>query len=208
MVHEIRNPLASTLWAVEMLARGSLGDPRSDRLAQLAARSIRRLRSLIEDCFALERVPAAATPVRIDLRAAIDRALAPHDIEPAGITATVDAAEHTVVNADPVLLDKLLLTCMRRLLHVGPSGPLSIQMKRETSTAELSISHTGSHVIDVDPPPLTPGGSDAAGTTFSLLLARALAQALNVALFVTEGGTGVTVRLVFPLQDRGPVPGA
>jgi signal transduction histidine kinase len=202
MVHEIRNPLASTLWSVEMLAKKSLGDPRNDRLAQLATRSIRRLRALIEDLFALERVPMSPGPGRTDLRAAVYRAMSPHDLEPAGVNASVDALDSVPVSVDPVLLDRLLHTCLRRLAHVGSEGPVVIRLTHDESTAVLSMAQRGATVPDVDPPPLTSGGSEGAGTVFSLLVARAIAQRLGIALWVEPAPDGAAVRLGFPLDHR------
>ena len=202
MVHEIRNPLASALWAAEMLARKPLGESRNDRLAQLAARSVRRLRMLLEDLFALERVPALPTPGRTDLRQAIERALAPHDLDPGGIPAHVEAASGVLVNLDPTLLDRLLHACLRRL-RLGPeAGPVEITLVEEPSMAVLSLCGRGLSVDAVDPPLLTPGGSEGGGTTFALLVARALAQRLGVALWVEPTGTGVAVRLGFPLEHH------
>ena len=202
MVHEIRNPLASALWATEMLARKPMGEPRSDRLAQLSARSVRRLRTLLEDLFALERVPARPKSGCTDLRQAIDRALSPHDLEPEGIPATVDAPPGMVVDLDPALLDRLLHSCLRRLRHAAADGPLAVQLIRAEPMAVLSLFREGLTVADVDPPPLTTGGSEGAGTTFALLVARAFARRLGVALRVEPTATGVAIRLGFPLEHQ------
>ncbi len=200
LVHEVRNPLASALWSAEMLARRSLNEPRADRLSHLAVRSVRRLRALLEDLFALERLPEVLPRGVTSLGAALARAVGPHDLEPRGIEARVEVAEEVRVPLDPVLLDRMLHACARRAARVGQGGPLLLTAERAGGQIKVALFREGVTRAQVDPAPLTPGGSDGEGTTFALLVARAIAQRLGVALSVGERAGGVAIELLLPVS--------
>lgn len=202
MVHEIRNPLASALWSAEMLARQQAGDSRQQRMAQLAARSVRRLRALLEDLFAMERLPIHAVAGTCDLRAAVDKALTPHELEPNGLKATVEGPTGLDIGLDPAPVDRLLHSCLRRATHAGSGeGAVSVTVSREESNARVSIRREGATLMEVDPPVLSPGGSEGAGTTFALMLARVAAHRLGVMLWVEPVEGGTTIHLRFPLKQ-------
>lgn len=200
MVHEIRNPLASALWAVDMLERRSEGDARAERVAKLSARSVRRLRSLLEDFFTLERLPKTPKPGRVAVMEAIERALGPHDLEPGGIDAPVTGSQPGEIPLDPELVDKLLHTVMRRLARAGDGGPISVRVGGHRNRAEVVVERPGVEQAVVDPPLLTAEGSQGAGTVFSMFLARAMAKRLGVELEVLTTQSGTAIRLLFPLQ--------
>lgn len=198
VAHEIRNPLAGALWSAEMLARRSLGDPRNDRLAQLAARSTARLRGLLEDLFLLERIPIRLNKTRTDLRAAVAAAMAPHELEPKGVAASLESVTEVQVNVDTLMLDRLLHACLRRLVHIAPPGPVTIRLELDGEVPVLWLSRPGVSVETVDPPLLTTGGSEGTGTTFTLLVARAIAQRCDIGLSTEATADGAAIRLTFP----------
>lgn len=190
MVHEIRNPLATALWSAEMLARQPAADGRRERLAQLGVRSLRRLRSLVEDLFALERLPAATPAGEALLGPAIARALGPHDLEPAGIEAIVPAEVPAGlrVAVDPLALDRLLHACLRRMARIDGAGPPVLRVgAADHGVVWLELARAGAGPDELDPPLLSPGGSEGQGTTFTLLLARALAQRMGVRFEIVPG---------------------
>lgn len=200
MVHEIRNPLASALWSAEMLARQPMADARQSRMAQLSARSVRRLRALLEDLFALERLPTAPAPGFCDLRVAVEKALGPHELEPNGLAATIDGPSGIDIGLDPIPVDRLLHSTLRRAIHAGEGGSVSITIREEPDAALVSVKREGATPEEVDPPVLSPGGSEGAGTTFALMLARVAAHRLGVALWVQPEGDGTMIRIRFPLH--------
>lgn len=199
MVHEIRNPLASALWGAEMIERRGLGDARGDRMAALSSRSIRRLRSLLEDLFALERLPRRVPPGRVELASAVRKAIEPHDLEPTGIEATVQGPEGLESPLNPRLVERMLRAVLRRASRAGEGGPVSVRFRRVGDVGEVEVVRHGLSVEALDPPMLASGGSEGAGTTFSLLLARAVAQRLGVALESRAVDEGAAIRLLFPL---------
>lgn len=204
VVHEVRNPLAAAMWSVEMLARRPLGDPRQDRLANLAARSVRRLRSLLEDYFQLERMPEAGPPMRLELMEAVRRSLEPHDFESDSIPATITGPGEVFVEADPRLLDRLLHACVRRAFLAGEGGPVTIEVRPSTehAGADVRVRREGLGALELDPGPLTPAGSEGAGTTFTMLIARLAAHRLQVPLRVEDEGSAGTIVLELPAEAR------
>jgi signal transduction histidine kinase len=207
MVHEIRNPLATALWSAEMLARQTTGDARRDRLAGLAVRSVRRLRVLLEDLFALERLGPPPTRGRgVRLSQALDRAISPHDLEPTGIPVVREPVSgDPVVPLDPLLLDRLLSACLRRALHAGEGGSIRLAVETVDALAIVHVVRVGATVGDVDPPLLTPGGGEGEGTTFTLLVARVAALRLGVTLSVEPTPGGVELRVALP-TSTDPAP--
>lgn len=204
LAHEIRNPLASALWSAEMLNRRPLDDPRGARVASLALRSLRRLRALVEDMLALERVPATPPEGTADVRRAVEQALGPHELEPAGIDAPVEGPEGLLAPVDPALFEKLLHAALRRAHRAGSGGPVRVTLHHEGSTALVEIFREGATAAELDPPVLASGGSEGAGTTFTLYFARLAALTLRLALWVEPrpGGAAILVRV--PLD--GPEP--
>lgn len=79
--HELKNPLSTALWSVEMLARMTPEEragERGERLTVLSARALRRMRRLVEDFFAYERVllgEPRPNPERLELSAVVARAV-------------------------------------------------------------------------------------------------------------------------------------
>lgn len=202
LAHEIRNPLASALWSAEMLARSAGGDPRRERLGRLSARSVQRLRVLLEDLFALERLPRTPPSGEVPLAAALTRALAAHDLDPEGIPVDdLRAPSGLIVPLDPASLDRLLHACARRAVHAGSGGRLSVHVDPDGPDHVLvTLLRPGARLEEVDPPPLAPGGSEGGGTTFTLLVARVAAQRLGVPLDVVQTPEGVEIRLRLPVR--------
>lgn len=205
--HEIRNPLASALWSVEMLARKPGTDARAERLSNLALRSTRRLRSLLEDFFALERVPASPPPGRTDLLAALERARSAHDLEPDGLELGLEGPEGLVVPLDPTVLDRLLHSCLRRAVHAGEGGEVQVTVEPVGDEAvQVRIVRRDTPVEVLDPPLLSPGGSEGGGTTFTLYVARVAAQRLGVALHSYAQGPDAVLHLVLPRAAADDAP--
>ncbi len=199
MVHEIRNPLASALWSAEMLARHPTGDQRRDRLAVLAVRSVRRLRVLLEDLFALERLPAQVVPGEVSLLRAVERATSPHDLEPDGIELLRPPIPETLVVAlEPLILDRLLHACLRRAMHVEGLGPLRMELDIRDQSVELRIVRPGVLPEVMDPPLLSSLGSEGEGTAFTMMLARALAIRIQIPFHVAPSGEGAAIVLELP----------
>lgn len=200
ITHEVRNPLASGLWAVEMLARPGLDPARGERLGRLATRSLRRLRTLVEDHFALERVPAKLAPGQVDVREAVERALGPRDLDPDGIEAPLAGPTGLISPLPDGPVDRLLNACARRMARAGEGGPLEVDLFEIDHSVVVRLFRSGLSADEIDPPELRSGGSEGAGTTFALLVARAYALRLGVGFRVEDAPGGTVLLLRFPLN--------
>lgn len=206
ITHEMRNPLASALWAGQMLSRKPDDPARVERLGALTVRSLSRLRGLFEDFFAMERLAAEPEEGETLLSQALSRALEPHALEPEGIPAEVEGLNRRYdpcVPLDPELLDELLHACLRRMQRVSANGtPIEIRVSSPDSdeTCELSFFRSGLEVETLDPPLLSPAGAEGEGTTFTLMLARLAAARLGVELWVQQDEQGSSLRLRLPVK--------
>jgi K+-sensing histidine kinase KdpD len=69
VAHEIRNPLSTALWSVELLARMSpeeRGGPRGEKLSRMSLRALGRLRRLVEDHLLAARLDVGGIPVELE----------------------------------------------------------------------------------------------------------------------------------------------
>ena len=69
VAHEIRNPLSTALWSVELLARMSgeeRGGPRGEKLSRMSLRALTRLRRLVEDHLLSARLDAGGIPLELE----------------------------------------------------------------------------------------------------------------------------------------------
>lgn len=206
VAHEMRNPLASSLWAAEMLARGVDDSARAERLSALSARSLRRLRHLLEDFFAIERMSPRYSEGETELQEAISRAMEPHDLEPDGVAANIETLEpleglRIPIHPDP--LDALLHACLRRSSRVS-AGELPVAVSAELGAGEmglkLSFYREGLEVDVLDPPLLTPAGAEGEGTTFTLIFAHLLAERLGVRMWAEQREQGSALCLRLPVR--------
>lgn len=66
VAHEVRNPLSTALWSVEMLARMSPEEragARGEKLSRISLRALTRLRRLVEDHLLISRLDVGGIPV-------------------------------------------------------------------------------------------------------------------------------------------------
>lgn len=69
VAHEIRNPLSTALWSVELLARMTAeerGGPRGEKLSRMSMRALTRLRRLVEDHLLGARLDAGGIPLELE----------------------------------------------------------------------------------------------------------------------------------------------
>ena len=66
VAHEIRNPLSTALWSVELLARMTpeeRGGARGEKLSRMSLRALTRLRRLVEDHLLASRLDVGGIPI-------------------------------------------------------------------------------------------------------------------------------------------------
>jgi K+-sensing histidine kinase KdpD len=69
VAHEIRNPLSTALWSVELLARMTpeeRGGARGEKLSRMSLRALSRLRRLVEDHLLAARIDVGGIPVEVE----------------------------------------------------------------------------------------------------------------------------------------------
>jgi signal transduction histidine kinase len=69
VAHEIRNPLSTALWSVELLARMTAeerGGPRGEKLSRMSLRALSRLRRLVEDHLLAARLDVGGIPLEME----------------------------------------------------------------------------------------------------------------------------------------------
>jgi signal transduction histidine kinase len=69
VAHEIRNPLSTALWSVELLARMTpeeRGGARGEKLSRMSLRALTRLRRLVEDHLLAARLDVGGIPVELE----------------------------------------------------------------------------------------------------------------------------------------------
>jgi hypothetical protein len=69
VAHEIRNPLSTALWSVELLARMTpeeRGGARGEKLSRMSLRALTRLRRLVEDHLLIARLDVGGIPLELE----------------------------------------------------------------------------------------------------------------------------------------------
>ncbi len=197
--HELKNPLSTALWSMDLLARMSpeqRGGERGDRLTTLGLRSLRRMRRLIEDYFSLERMALGVMefhlePIDIRLHAvqAADglRALAKEK----GVSLVVDV-QSGILQTDSSLLLNVLSALLEREIFRGGG-----EIRLDGSLARLRLSHAERPIQQVPPEEEPPG--DPVGLTLVGAYAKAAVEALGGTL-VEKGGA---LEMAFAPQAEG-----
>ncbi|MCX5730930.1 MAG: sensor histidine kinase [Deltaproteobacteria bacterium] len=69
VAHEIRNPLSTALWSVELLARMTpeeRGGARGEKLSRMSMRALTKLRRLVEDHLLAARLDVGGIPIELE----------------------------------------------------------------------------------------------------------------------------------------------
>lgn len=134
VAHEIKNPLATALWSVDLLKRmegeGRAG-PRADKIIDASLRALRRMRRLVEDYFTIERLRHGELELRseaLQLHALIESSVS-HLAEKEGLPRerfAADVAEDLVVRGDGDLLRRALRGALETLARASGDARISV----------------------------------------------------------------------------------
>ena len=150
--HELRNPLASTPPAVELMDRA--GTPAFARERQIIGRQARQLGRLVDDLLDVSRVTTGKITLRrtlVDLAEAVRRMLPEWQARAGdrGLTIGVALQERARVMGDPLRLDQVLNNLVGNALKYTPAGGrIDVSLVREAGTARLRFTDSG---IGIDP---------------------------------------------------------
>jgi two-component system sensor histidine kinase KdpD len=211
--HDLRTPLASARAAVDGLRSHDVAfsDADRDELLSTVGESLERLNRLVDNLLDMSRLQAGALGLYaqpMSMADAVARAL--DDLGEQGLVVAVHVPEEPPeVNADPALIERVLVNLLGNALRYSPSGQPPI----------VSISdhagHVETRVIDHGPGiPATEWDSvflpfqrlgdrdNDTGVGLGLALSRGLAEAMGGTLEpdITPGG-GLTMTLSLPSID-------
>lgn len=188
VAHEIKNPLATALWSVDLLKRMEGPDrsgPRSDKIIDASLRALRRMRRLVDDFFTLERLQNGTFELRnegLQLRALVDGALA-QLAEKEGIPAirfSADVPDQLSVRGDVEYLRRGLRGAFETVSRAAPEA--FIALAGGSADGEVFLVVRGEGL----PRPLAPAAPEErpSGDPFGAVLGFALCEAV----FAAHGG--------------------
>jgi nitrogen fixation/metabolism regulation signal transduction histidine kinase len=118
VAHEIRNPLSTALWSVELLARMTAeerGGARGEKLSRMSMRALTRLRRLVEDHLLSARLDVGGIPIELEEIPAREMFPSASSIGAASLELELETG--LVVVADPALarraIEGVLLSAAR-----------------------------------------------------------------------------------------------
>ncbi|WP_433152332.1 DUF4118 domain-containing protein [Actinomadura nitritigenes] len=213
--HDLRTPLSSAKAAVESLRNTEIdwtGEERAE-LADTAGESLDRLDRLVANLLDMSRLQAgvlgmAARPLALD------------EVVPRALDEIGAAAEHVRVaipgdlpeaEADPALLERVLVNLISNALRYHPPGPpVLITAGSLRDRVELRIADRGPGIPAADrdrvfqPFQRLDDRDNHAGVGLGLALARGLTEAMGGELIPedTPGG-GLTMIVVLPVREKG-----
>ncbi|MBX3269391.1 MAG: PAS domain S-box protein [Sandaracinaceae bacterium] len=197
IAHEVRNPLAGILGAVEIIGR-SLPEAGPERDAiESVVRRIGDLDELLTQILVFAR-PRPPRPARVSLRPILEHA---RD-HAAGITFSVTGDENVTLFADAALLERALANLVVNAAQAGAqSVRASVHADEETCTIELVDDGPGigeEHASRIFEPFFT---TKSRGAGLGLAIARAAVEAHGGTLALARSAPGATaMRVVLPLS--------
>lgn len=210
IAHEVRNPLGAISHAGQLLSESGELSEADQRLTQIINSHSRRVNAIIENVMRISR-RERSTPQQLLLDDWLNsfvtefqqqKALTKNDIQvdinPAGLTVTVD----------PSQLQQVLWNLCENAIRYSRRMPLLLiraGIRHESGRAYLDVIDTGPGIIDdiarhIFEPFMT---SEQHGTGLGLYIARELCEANLASLSLVENSDdGCHFRISFPVQDR------
>jgi len=184
VAHEIRNPLSTALWSVELLARMSpeeRGGPRGEKLSKMSLRALGRLRRLVEDHLLAARLDVGGIPLELEEIPAREVFPGATAIGAGSLELELEAGLSVV--GDPGLVrrivDGVLLAAARGAADVRVIG------SRKGRVARFRVEGAKASVAELaDPRRGDPG--DTRGAALALPLARRATAVLGGSLHVDQ----------------------
>ncbi len=147
MAHELRTPLMAMQATIEAMVDGVLPVD-NERLAMLDNEVV-RLGKLVDALLKLSRLENRSTPMKareVDLGAVIEELVLNHQmlVEDAELEFEYSYVPGIMVMADPDLIKQATANLLSNAVrYTDPGGKISIEVKRGTEMAEISVSDTG-----------------------------------------------------------------
>jgi len=188
VAHEIRNPLSTALWSVELLARMTpeeRGGARGEKLSLMSMRALTKLRRLVEDHLLAARLDVGGIPVELEEIPA--REIFPSASAIGAGSLELELETGLLVVADPVLarraVEGVLLAAARGGADVRVSGT------RRGRLARFRAEGAPASAAELDDPRRGDPG-DTRGAALALPVARRVCALLGGSIHI-EGGAWV-----------------
>ncbi len=216
--HELRNPLAPIVTAVQLMALKA--GAAKTREQQIIERQVQHLRRLVDDLLDVSRIARGKIELRserIDLADVVARAIEAvmPAVEAAGHAVEVEVPQGLVVDGDPLRLTQVLLNLLTNAAKYTPGGGrIAVFATASGAIVTVRVIDNGTglapdllpHVFDLFVQGRRSLGRSEGGLGIGLALVKQLVQAHGgtVAAFSDGPGTGSEFLVTLPLA-AGPV---
>jgi signal transduction histidine kinase len=185
VAHEVRNPLSTALWSVEMLARMTPEERaghRGEKLSRMSLRALTRLRRLVEDHLLISRLDVGGIPVDPELGPA--RELCPGAAAVGAASLELELENGLSVESDPALARRVV----EGVLLAAARGGEAVRVTGSRKGRLARVRFQGAEATEVellDPRRGDPG--DTRGSALALPAARRACTLLGGGLRAEEG---------------------
>jgi signal transduction histidine kinase len=203
VAHEIKNPLAGISGAVQILARSFAGDDARKTIALELLQQVKRLDNTVRDLLIFAR-PWKAQPCSFNLSAFVEGVLTRSGAldGASGLRIRKDLPAQCKIQADPQLLEHVLVNVVQNAVDAMPSGGrLSVRIQEEGENVRIEVADTGPGIAPQHQDKLFKPffSTKSKGTGLGLAISKRLVEAHRGAICLTsEPGRGTTVRITLP----------
>ena len=148
--HELRNPLAPVLTALQVMRQDRADNPVQQQARDIIERQVGQLAHLVDDLLELSRLTVGKIRLRnerIELRVVVERAV--ETCRP-----LIDARRHRLslslpdqpvwLHADPTRLEQVVVNLLANAAkYTPPEGDISLALSRENGEAVVRVRDTG-----------------------------------------------------------------
>ena len=207
LVHDLRNPLAATSAAAQLLQMDSSMD--RGLLTDIIRRNTQQALALVSNILDVSRLEAGKMPV-----AAQEIALAPiitavlGDLQPLAHAAALrldstHPSDLPLAHADPILVERILRNLISNALKfTPPDGSVSLDVEAAPHTLTITVRDTGPGI----PPALAPnlfqkftaGNTHSSGSGLGLAFCKLAVEAMGGRIWVESEATGSCFAFTLP----------
>jgi PAS domain S-box-containing protein len=224
LAHELRNPLAPIVTALEVLRLKAPADPQMRWSRDVIERQVRHMTRLVDDLLDVARISTGKAQLRIE-RVELS-GIVHHAVE--GVRSIIDTAGHSfsvslppgplLLDADPTRLSQILANLLSNAAkYTPPRGNISLAAREENGEAVISVSDDGIGLSSCDLESIFSMFAQVApaidrsqgGLGIGLALSRGLVELHGGAITATSPGPrqGSTFTVRLPLAARVGVTG-
>lgn len=152
--HELRTPLTILQGEMELALQEAPNDSAEQRRLVPLLDEVEHLKAIVEKLLLLSQADAGKLPLdlqRIDLSAMMHEVIADAEILANGLRIEHDIAPGIIVQADPILLHRVLQNLAANALRYNlPGGHVRFVLSRENDHIHLTVANTGPGIPEAD----------------------------------------------------------